>query len=53
MTVQELITRLDKIDDKDQVITYIDCNGGWDNIDVEVTKPYVSIAIVPSSNREK
>ena len=56
MTVNEMITVLEGIKDKDRVVIFTDIDGGWTNIKIiEPSDVYVcsQILITPAHNMEK
>jgi hypothetical protein len=52
MTVKELITRLKKIEDEDQVVIFTGWDGGWTNINIDETPERSTVSMVPLENRD-
>ena len=56
MTVDELITKLEKVRDKNKVVLFVDINGGWTNVkfvEPDDNQHCATVFITPCENREK
>ena len=56
MTVDELITKLEKVRDKNKVVLFVDINGGWTNVkfvEPDDNQHCFAVFITPCENREK